>query len=298
MFLPFLLATVLNSYSPNPILNDFSNQGYHEMHNPYAGKDFFDLTYATLDKFEIFIENNPVWFEKLSQAENVYLNSSANNLYGNPPIGYVDERKSGKNKKLYFHYTENYDLFLTEHYPELIAFSSEFQQLLEISRKLLSLSKNQIEEALVEIDTEIPLSDHMYYSIDKLAILVKIVRYEKSNFSGSNPHYDFSGLSILLDNSEVDSEKETLLIAPYKEDLVFEDFSRPIRKYERLNTSSSALLIPGLALKHLQINIEPTPHAVLKQDQTRHAIIVFAMIPDIKLTYKDIKLKEIKLPVE
>jgi len=70
----------------------------------------------------------------------------------------------------------------------------------------------------------------------------------------------------------------------------------PTRKYKKDASMSSLLRIPGLALQHLNLPIHPTPHAVLKQTKKRYAIIVFAMTPNVKLSYDEIKLRKIKLP--
>lgn len=125
--------------------------------------------------------------------------------------------------------------------------------------------------------------------------LIKVVRYDPSELAASNAHFDFSGLSFLFDDSESE-DCESLLISPYKDPIAVEDFSVPCRQYKKDDSKSSLLLIPGLALQHLDVPIYPTPHAVKQQTKTRYAIIVFAMASNVKLSYDEIKLRQIKLP--
>lgn len=277
------------------ILDDFKSQGYHEMLNESCGEEYFSEVYSQLDSLNNFIDEHPEWAKVLYEIDQEYVRSHENSLYGSPPIGYVDDTKSGKNKKTYFHFTEDYFNLISNKHQEVISDSKEFGSLLKSLRDITKISEQKFEEAIKSIGPTIDLSKVLHTEDGKLLILTKIVRYEPSEVAASNPHFDFSGLSFLFDNNEND-ECESLLIAPYKEDLATEDFSMPIRKHKKDASMSSLLLIPGLALQHLDLPIHPTPHGVLKQNKKRYAIIVFAMTPSIKLSYDEIKLRKIKLP--
>lgn len=277
------------------ILDDFKSQGYHEMLNESCGQEYFSEVYSQLDSLSNFIDNHPEWAKVLYEIDQEYVKSHENSLYGSPPIGYVDDSKSGKNKKTYFHFTVDYFNLINNKHPEVISDSKEFGSLLKSLRDLTKISEQKFEVAIKSIGATIDLSKVLHTEDGKLLILTKVVRYEPSEKAASNPHFDFSGLSFLLDNNEND-ECESLLIAPYKENLVAEDFSMPTRKYKKDASTSSLLLIPGLALQYLDLPIHPTPHGVLKQNKKRYAIIVFAMTPNTKLSYDEIKLREIKLP--
>ena len=292
-FLALILSfTTMNASS---ILDDFWSQGYHEMLNEYCGQDYFAEVYTQLDLLDNFINKHPEWAKVLYEIDLEYIKSKENSLYGSPPIGYVNDTKSGKNKKTYFHFTDDYFKLINNKYPELISGSKEFESLLKSLRNITKIGKQKFEEAIKSISSTIDLSKVLYTNDGKLLILTKVVRYDPSDVAASNPHFDFSGLSFLFDNNEND-ECESLLIAPYKEDLTTEDFFVPTRKHKKDASKSSLLLIPGLALQHLNLPINPTPHAVLKQNKKRYAIIVFAMTPNTKLSYDEIKLRKIKLP--
>lgn len=292
-----ILWYILNQplINASPILDDFALQGYHEILNENCGQEFFIDIYSKYDTFTNFLDKNPELSQKLFDIDQEFITSYDNALYGSPPIGYIDDTKSGKTKKKYFHFTEDYLHFLTKNYPEQISNSEEISDLLESLQEISNISRKKFEEVIESMTQEVKLSEAMHTEDGRLLILVKIVKYEPSNLAASNPHFDFSGLSFLFDNSDADMH-ESLMIAPYKENLRIEDFVSPNRKYKKDTSNSSLLLIPGLALRDIELPINPTPHGVRRQYQKRYAIIVFAMVPNIKLTYDEIKLKQIKFP--
>ncbi len=279
----------------SPILDDFQSQGYHEMLNEYYGQDYFSEVYFQLDSLDNFIDKHPEWAKTLYEIDQEYVKSHENTIYGSPPIGYIDDTKSGKNKKTYFHFTNDYFKLILNKHPNLISESEEFGSLLKSLRNITKISEKKFQEAVQSINPTIDLSKILYDKNGDFLILTKVVRYDPSEVAASNPHFDFSGLSFLFDNNEKD-ECESLLIAPYKEDLATEDFLVPARKHKKDPSTSSLLLIPGLALQRLGLPIHPTPHGVLKQNKKRYAIIVFAMVPNTKISYNEIKIEKIKLP--
>lgn len=286
----FLFATI----NASSILDAFKNQGYYEMANEALGEKDFEKIYSQLDLLNQFIDHHSEWANALYAADQEYVQSEINDLYGTPPIGYIDESKSEKTKKTYFHFTQDYFDFIGSHYPHLIADSKEFESFMESLKEVTKIGAQKFEEAISLIKPSIDLSGVLHSENGSLLILTKVVRYEPTEFAASNPHFDFSGLSFLFDNTD-DEGSESLLIAPYREDLMLEDFNRPGRKVRKDASKSSLLLLPGLALQHLNVPIAPTPHAVLNQSKKRYALILFAMTPNTKLSYDEIKLRKIKL---
>jgi hypothetical protein len=265
------------------------------MLNEHCGRKYFAQVYSQFDHFIDFIESDPEWAQTLYKIDCAYAKSHENSLYGLPPIGYVDDTKSGKSKKKYFHFSDEYFDYIEKNCPELISESEELGQLFQSLKDISKISKMLFEEAIQSIGQSVDLSKAMYTDDGKLLTLIKVVRYDPSELAASNAHFDFSGLSFLFDNSESD-DCESLLISPYKNPIAVEDFHVPFRQYKKDDSKSSLLLIPGLALQHCDVPIHPTPHAVKQQNKTRYAIIVFAMAPNIKLSYDEIKLRQIKLP--
>ncbi len=265
------------------------------MLNEQCGQEYFTEIYSQFDALIDFIDNHSEWTQKFYDIDQEFSKSHENSLYGSPPIGYIDDKKSGKSKKNYFHFTEEYLKFIDNADSELISSSEVLNQFLKSLKEISSISKKKFEEVIQSMSQDVDFSKAMHTEDGKLLILIKVVRYEPSEMAASNLHFDFSGLSFLFDNNE-DDGCESLLIAPYKENLTIKDCTIPNRRYKKTKSKSSLLLIPGLALKHIGLPISPTPHAVKKQDKQRYAIIVFAMVPSVKLTYEEIKLRQIKLP--
>lgn len=291
--LALVLFFIFNNLSASIILEDFKCKGYHEILNKEFGQDDFNEVCVQLDSLITFFDNNPEWTQTIYFIDQEFKHSPENNCYGTPPIGYIDDVKSGKTKKKYVHFTKDYWDFLAHNHPEVLSGSNEFNELMKSLNKIATISEEKFREVLLKIDQEIDISKIMYTDDKNFLILVKIVRYEPSHSPASSPHVDFSGLSFLFDNSE--NECESLIIAPYKEHLFIEHFVPPERQYKKDKRTSSLLLIPGLALKHAGLPIEPTPHAVKQQDKQRYAIIVFAMVPNVKLSYEEIKIETAKL---
>jgi hypothetical protein len=289
MIFVLLFQLLCLSLHANPLLDNFEKQGYHEIQNETHGTLFLNRTYSKLEELATFIETHPRWQERQQKIDRAYLKSAENKIYGEPPIGFVDQSKSGKNKKVYFHYTRDYHHYLRTHYRKQLSKSKPLRNFFAMLCEIASNSEKQFKNSIDALSKDVDLSKVMYKKDGSLALLVKVVRYEKSDQLASSPHVDFSGLSLLYDNNEV--EDESLLLTPYKEQISWADFSRAKRKYGRTEKTSSLLLIPGLALKQLSIPINPTPHAVLAQTKVRWAIIVFAMVPDVKLSYQEIQLK-------
>ena len=291
----FTSCSLLSTVQASEILDDFKSKGYHELLNTECGQEQFSQIYGQLDTLIEFVEKHPEWTQKLYAIDQEFTQSPANSLYGNPPIGFINDSKSGKTKKNYFHFTREYYHFIMAHHAAFISESEAMTQLLQSLSQIARISEAKFEDAIASIGEEVNIAEAMHTHDGQLLPLIKVVRYEASSLPASNPHFDFSGLSFLFDNSEVETS-ESLLIAPYKENLTLSDFSHPRRNYHKTSSESSLLLIPGLALRHLDFPIDPIPHAVPKQDKQRYAIIVFAMAPYVKLTYDAIKVKQIKLP--
>lgn len=290
----FIIAVSFQLFTfGNSTINEIKKNGYVEYHNKEIGKLFYDKIYAQFDQFIQFAQNHPQWVQKLYQADENFCCHIDNERYGSPPMGYIDERKSNKCKKVYFHYTKEYECYLKNTLPSLFEESLIFSELMDSLSKIHDNSFRIYEYFIREIEPDISLSKSLYTEDGKLSLLIKIVRYEESKVAASNPHYDFSALSLLLDNT--DKGKEALLLAPYKENVSFSDFSQPHRKYQRQVSGTSALLIVGLALKELGCLLGPTPHAVLRQTSQRYAMISFAMAPSVHLVYDQIKLRHLKI---
>jgi len=259
------------------------------------GAKDYDLLYDDFEALLSLMQSDELLKQQCSEVDTEFAQSADYKLYGQAPVGFVDESKSGKSKKVYFHYSTKYHHYIREHHTTLLKSYPTLNQFLDKMARLCQVSNLYFEQAITALERKCSdLRKTMYENQEELATIVKVVRYEPAEVVASNPHYDFSGLSILIDNS--DKDEETLLLSPYKDNISPIDFQRPKREFQRKAHSSSAILIPGLALKYLDLPFNPTPHAVLKQDRRRYAIISFAMVPHISLSYDQIKLRHVNLP--
>lgn len=267
------------------LVSSFSTTGYYEFENREFNSSWYDELYLQFDAVLAHYDTDPNFREILDFADQEF---GSRKEYGSSPMGMFIEKRSNKSKKSYFHFCDDYPKFINEFYPEL--FECEiFSRFILLLDQLRQFSDRAFENAVGVLDESgFGISAILKNDTNQFGTVVKVVRYEPGPINGSNPHVDFSGLSLLLDHS--DSE-EALVISPNTDMPKREDFLPPERAFLRGNTTS-ALLVPGLALKACGIPIEPTPHAVLKVDRRRYAVISFAMSPHITITYDQIKLKD------
>lgn len=290
-----LLANSFSQFTVANIKSEIDKKGYFEFENTIFGSATYDCIYRQFDELVLLVKSDEELKTTLQEIDKAFAQTKHYKRFGKAPIGLVDEMKSGKTKKAYFHYSKKYHQFIQQNYPQVVRKYPSFAKFLNVMESVRALSNDYFYTAIATLQEDFSLLYSAMYGLEnELAILVKIVKYEPSPDLASSPHFDFSGFSLLMDNSE--QEKESLLIAPYKKNIVLTDFQPPERKFKRTSNSSSVLLIPGLALQYLGFDLFPTPHAVLKQDKARYAIISFAMVPDIALNYDQIKIKIPVLP--
>ncbi len=243
----------------------FKQKGYVEICNKRHGAATFDALYTYFDELIEFLQADPIWAQKLYSAKERFIRSSNRNYYSSDFFGFYDESKRAERRQISFYYSIHFHEFMYSHYPE-------FTQVLQITKFFdgcLEIHKTYgdvFSQAALELGLEAIFS----WKYAGPPILVKVVKYLAS-YTAAKPHYDGTLFSLFLDSTD----NQSLLLSPYKSIFTVDDFSSPLREFNRESDQSSLLLIPGALLT--EFSIYPTPHIVIQSSKVRYATIAFAM---------------------
>jgi hypothetical protein len=258
----------------------WKNSGYLEVKNTYLTLPFYTKLYEAFDLFIEEFKQNIYLQLQLSQAEQNFRASDVGKFFCSVPLGAKDRTQYGeKDSRYYFQFTQKYAHMLKKTLPNLFLQNpilNDFFDKLEIVHQSC---EHMFDQILHHLHGQDSVLDKAMRKEEKMAIVLKIVTYYGENNSGSLPHYDKSGLTLILDND--DEGPESFVFCPYRAQFESSKLAPVTRLYQKNTFQSSAVLIPGTLLKHLGSQIMPTPHAVRSFQKTvRHALIAFALTLD------------------
>jgi hypothetical protein len=250
------------------LAEQFQQEGYLEICDKKHGSATFDSLYTYFDDLIEFLQENPVWTQKLYSAKERFIRSKDRAYYSTDFFGFYDESKKEGRNHISFYYSTHFHEFICSHYPE-------FNRVPEIIRFFEACSEiqkpygNLFDEAAAELGLETLFSS----KYDHPPILFKVIKYLPS-YTATKPHYDGTAFSLFLDSTD----NQSLLLSPYKSSFTVADFFSPLREFPRGRNQNSILLIPGVLLT--EFSIYPTPHIVTHNGKIRYATIAFAMRPN------------------
>lgn len=280
-----VLSFAIGAYA-NPILDSFETLGYYELLNETLGSTSFDLLYEEYDHYIDQTNSNSAWSNAINSINREYSNLLALQIHSVPLIGYRSERYTPGLASLF--YSEDYHQFLINHprYPEIA--SKELEAFLD-HFNILWKTLYQKAELLVEqiAETHPNIKNILYTQDHKLLFQIKALKYTPCKPKLIPAHFDFTGLTFLVDNNE--GSRESLLLSPFHIPLIPSDFLPPKRCIPRLQDSSSLLVIPGAFLKYCQLPINPTAHLILKTPHIRYSTVAFILLPKHNALYYDNK---------
>lgn len=259
----FILSfSLFASLCAMPLMEQFARDGYIEICDRKPNEASFESLYIHFDEFLDFLQQNPMWAQKLYTAKERFIRSKDRNLYSTDFFGLYDESKRIGRDQISFYYSLHYHEFITAYYPEIKRIP-EITRFLDVCHNIQKPCVEIFEESAIELGVESVFSSE--YS--RPPILFKVVKYLPS-YKPAKPHYDGAVLSILLDSTDNDS----LLLSSYQPSLKVEDFHVALRE-----CSNSCLMIPGSYI--CEYSIYPTPHIVTESGKIRYAAVAFAMRP-------------------
>lgn len=266
-------------------------KGYYELCNYSFSPKKYNELYAAYDEFFAEFNSNADLRSFVVKVDKSFKDSNDSAPFANAPMGflYAGNHKANKN---FFHYSPEYHNFIQKHYSHQVVQFKSFNTLLAALQDLDAYSRSTFKDMIVKLNAKYPALKNVMYGArhDTLTIITKIVRYEASLKRASDYHFDFSGLSLMLHNS--DPNDEHLRLAMYKKNLVKTDFTPAERIACQSNANcTSVIFLPGLALNLSGLNLQPTPHTVESVDKARYAALAFAMVPHKEVRYEQIKVQ-------
>jgi hypothetical protein len=282
-----ILLLTVGAYA-DQIVDSFEKQGYYELLNENMGSSSFDLLYEEYDYYIEQENKNPTWSGVMASLNKEYSKILAPQIHSSPLIGYRSEHCTPG--LVSFYYSEDYHKFLLKHprYKEIG--SEKLEAFLNHLHLIWENLHHQMEQIINDLENSYPIKKVLYNKDNKLLFQVKVLRYIPSKPVPIRGHFDFTGLTFLVDNNE--GNKESLLLSPFRDSFSVSDFLPPNRYIPRQATSSSILLIPGAFLKYCKLPINPTAHLILKSPHVRYSIVAFALLPKHNIFNYD----EITLP--
>lgn len=267
----FLWIFLISSFHPvcaTPLAEQFEHAGYLEICDGHNGTAAYDTLYAHFEGLIEFLQNNPVWAQKLYSAKERFIRTKDRNYYSTDFFGFYDESKREGRNQIYFYYSIHFHEFIRARCPE-------FNQAPEITRFFDACHEIQVPYGILfaEAAAELGLETIFISKYGHPPLLLKVIKYLPS-YAATKPHYDGTVFSLFLDSTN----NQSLLLSPYKSALTADDFTSPPRKFFRESHQNSILLIPGALLT--DFSIYPTPHIVVQSGAVRYAAVAFAMRPD------------------
>lgn len=272
------------------VMHDLAKKGYYEIANTQFSQRDYQSLYNKYDNFLSEFYGDKRFSDFITLVDEQFKSSEFAKPYANAPMGFLHS-ENHKSNKSFFHYSKEYHEFLMRLYPEELAKYHVFNELLAAMSAIDEYTRHIFQDMIASADQKNrALMPVMYQDRTRLTIVTKVVKYEKSPKRASDFHFDFSALSLLLNNSDRDDEH--LLISKYKPSLNKQDFIKAERNAcNGKPHCTSVLFIPGLALRLVGVDIDPTPHTVEQVDEPRYAALAFAMLPYKHIQYDQIKVQ-------
>lgn len=267
MFLVGISLFFHTMFAETSLSQELKQVGYKELYDHHHGTLTYDILYQHFDAFIEFLHNNPTYAQKLSFIKERFIRSKDRDYYSTNFFGFYDESKKNGRHIISFYYSTHFHQFITTYYPQLKNIPT-INNFLEYCFTI-----QQPYQALgTEIATALDIQDIFSSNSGRLPILLKVTKYSPS-YRPAKPHYDGTAFSLLLDSTN----NQSLLVAAYKDTLITQDFTTPVRTFARLEHTNSIILIPGTLLT--EFFIYPTPHIVMQSAHPRYATIAFIMRP-------------------
>ncbi len=249
----FLLSTLFFAHLyALPLVEQFKQKGYVEIFGEKQDVELYNALYASFDRFLAYLQDTPIWRQKLYSAKERFIRSKEQNLNTYDFFGLYDDEKRKGASQISFYYSTHFHNYFCACFPECQE-SAEITEFLDACFLIQERSRALLNEKAQELGIETAPS-----------ILFKVIKY-LPEYSATRPHYDGTLFSLFLDSTD----NESILLSPYKDSFSVDDFITP------RHSRDSILLIPGVLLTEL--SIYPTPHIVIPKGKIRYSAVAFAM---------------------
>ncbi|HEV8715456.1 MAG TPA: 2OG-Fe(II) oxygenase family protein [Candidatus Binatia bacterium] len=280
------MVLLLYEQEARRIEKSFFSTGYLEVPNALPDQRFFDHLYGLFEEFIEAIQNNlelerqidAIGEEWLHHPDNFFFFSEA------PPKFQDRTRRDDKADKLYAQFYFEFFCFLTERYGDLLGKFRSLRCFYSSLACLHYIALGVFLPLIRALDRTNPGLERRLFPEHRVPpIMIKILRYNSNTNWGTLPHYDKSGLSLIM-NSD-DANDENFVVGRHGDGILKpSDLKQPVRTSTPSNGRTSGIVIPGMCLQEAGFRrLKPTPHAVLPvtKSTNRHAVVAFWLVPEI-----------------
>lgn len=247
--------------------------------------DFLKELYDTFDictnKFEELCDTLKKWeldFAKSEEAQPL----------GAVRFGMRDKRPKSKTKdqKYYIQFgLEYFEWVLDNHEAELKAspdLHKLFTMLQQVDIEAEKIFTEQSRVLLGGFKDKRNTLTYSYKGKPRIPVSLRLLCYEESGVCNTRPHYDKAAFGLLF-SSDDKRDAECLLVSPAdNSEFSLDKLKQVERPQVNDSTESTAVLIAGSLLEHLDMPVAPTAHLVLPHKQRlRHVLVAFCNVPEL-----------------
>lgn len=279
-------ATIMEPIRDYAVYESIVSKGFFEAKNQYLTRRFYNETYKAFDEFIHLMERDERLNSFILNLEREFADTENKQIFCSAPAGYRDrtKREDGKDKKVYLHFCQEYFNFVQERYSQWLEAYPVMKDFFGKLEYICKVAKFILAKSIDELEWDVSgLREIIYGGRQTLTVMLRIIRYNGGSDLCTSPHYDKSGLTLVLDNDDVVNNK--VILGPYmdKEKFNFSKLAAPVRQYQgdKETDGTSTLVFPGACLSQMGLALYPTPHAVLPSSGFRHSLIAFCLIPNI-----------------
>ena len=260
-------------------------RGFHVFTDALPAADWFTILYSRYDDLANLIQREPELLKIWEQAIEQWRDEGDNRGFycSIPPVFKDRSGRKGKRNKSYLQYCldfANSAAFRNSPLALRKEISAIFELLGELHFRCVALFQQAL-RSICENEAELA----RFAASDRLSpIIFKLLRYnpDPKRF-GSGPHFDKSGLSLLL---HADDPVVSYRVGPYRDDVFkYTELVKPMDYPNHSTEPNHAVLVSGSCLREVGFsNFGPSPHSVLPIGGTtpRHSIVAFMVVPFLK----------------
>lgn len=253
-------------------------------------------TFQPNERLDAICQTTKDWGEE-------FASSKEGNLWTNYRFGVFNQSQPTHKKRRLIEgmsckITREYCDFIRNTHAELLATFPYVDLLFQQLMRLEEIAQAIFTAKIKEIAVTHPAINQLFYPYNnkqRLAITMRIIRFDKTENFCLPLHHDISILSLIFPSDD-DPSNECLLIAPTHPTVFnLDQLRRIIRPVSPHPEQTCAFLITGSLLSHLGIPIPATPHAVLPHDRDfRYVITACCHVPNLNTSNLNSVLNDMK----
>jgi hypothetical protein len=264
----------------NVSLSDLSSKGYLITKRILSTRNEFNLFYKIFDKLLSNISQNHELCNKLEKLTSIWsADKAATTQYMDVHQGLRDRTiRKDRERKIYFQFSRGFIDFLS---ASSLSKDGDFFDFLASARTLLTDAELALSPAVDLIFGNSPdLKKILFDESNHLSIVYRVSKFMGSGDFAAFPHVDKSLLTGILNSSDAD-ESRFVLCPWHTGAITSSELASPPDRHVHAHGKTVGIILPGVILKNIGFDIQPTPHAVrpVKVGECRFSSVALLVMP-------------------